>query len=533
MPLRLPLLIALVSALAAFVVGVHWGTFAAGGSDSSCYLNQARLFGHFTTHMEQPLITAAPWPNAAWTFTPAGHMPSPVAANLIVPICPPGLPLVMTAAHVVPFGEMLVVPLCGALVVWCTYLLGQRLDSARTGAAASVLAACSPIFLYQVVQPMTDVPVTAWWLLALVLAIGPGDDSRHPLAAGLAAAVAVLTRPNLLPLALIIGSYLATVTTAASGRTSRLSGFSRTSQVSGPRRTSPDPPEGEHHLDSLWFILGLAPGLALLGMLQARMYGSPWATGYGAPHDLFQASNVLENFRRYSGWLMDTHTPVILLGAVAPFLTRRAAAWLCLALAVATFAAYLPYRVFDDWWYLRFVLPGIPLMITLSVITIVRIINPLANSFSAIQLRRTRLLILVVSVIAVVWVNTARKRSAFNLAQMEHHFVEAGTFSAQKLPDRAAVLTVLHSGAVHYYSGRPTLSWDTLQPGALDKALGFLRSQGLTPVLMFDATEEPAFRARFERASLIGRLDWPPMARIGRTVRVYDPADRARYFATF
>ena len=32
----------------------------------------------------------------------------------------------------------------------------------------SVFFACSPVFLFQLVQPMTDVPVTAWWLAAIV-----------------------------------------------------------------------------------------------------------------------------------------------------------------------------------------------------------------------------------------------------------------------------------------------------------------------------------------------------------------------------
>ena len=206
-----------------FVVAIAWGTFAAGGSDSSCYLNQARLFRSGTTHIDQPLIALAPWPRAEWTFTPAGHIPSAVSRTFIVPICPPGLPLLMAGVGLIPRGEFLVVPLCGALAVWLTFVLGRRLDSARTGAAAAVLLACSPSVLFQVVQPMTDVPAMAWWLLAAVLAIGPAlspveesrEDASRPFAAGLAASMAVLTRPNLLPLALVLMTYVA-------------SGFSRT-----------------------------------------------------------------------------------------------------------------------------------------------------------------------------------------------------------------------------------------------------------------------------------------------------------------
>ena len=112
-----PAMIAGAAAIARFAVGMAWGTFAAGGSDSSCYLNQARLFRTGTTHFDQPLIGLSPWPRADWTFTPAGHIPSAVSRNFIVPICPPGLPLLMAGVGLIPRGEFLVVPLCGALAV--------------------------------------------------------------------------------------------------------------------------------------------------------------------------------------------------------------------------------------------------------------------------------------------------------------------------------------------------------------------------------------------------------------------------------
>src|SRR5437867_2910382 len=116
--LRCHSLVGAAAALALFVVAIKWGTFAAGGSDSACYLSEARLFARGTTHIEQPLIAAAPWPRAEWSFTPAGHIPSPLRRELIVPICPPGLPLTMAAARWLRAGELLVVPWSGALAVW-------------------------------------------------------------------------------------------------------------------------------------------------------------------------------------------------------------------------------------------------------------------------------------------------------------------------------------------------------------------------------------------------------------------------------
>ena len=52
-------LVAGVAALATAAVGIVFGTFAAGGSDSSCYLIEARLFADGTAHIEQPLAQTA------------------------------------------------------------------------------------------------------------------------------------------------------------------------------------------------------------------------------------------------------------------------------------------------------------------------------------------------------------------------------------------------------------------------------------------------------------------------------------------
>jgi len=500
--------VAFAAAIAAFVVGVRWGTAAAGGSDSSCYLNQARLFARGTTHIEQPLVIAAPWPRAEWSFAPAGHIPSPVRRDFIVPMCPPGLPLAMAAFRLAHVSEGLTVPLLGALGVWLTFVLGRQLHGPLTGAAAAVLFACSPIFLFQVVQPMTDVPAATWWLLVAVLAI-----EGKPAAAGLAASIAVLTRPNLLPLVGIVAIYILTRSAGEwSERDSRHEQLGRRSTVKRFRATG-------------WLMVGLAPGLVLLAALQTLMYGSPVASGYGAVANLFHASNVAANLQRYPRWLWETHTPLLALAVVGPFLVRRRAdGWLCLALPAATLIAYLPYRLFDAWWYLRFLLPGLPFLIVLSVTVIVRVVDYVID-------HRYSVVAAIVIAMATMWINTARQRSAFDLRRLEHHFVEAGTFAASRFPRDAAVLTVTHSGSVHYYSQRTTVSWDTLDPGSLDRTLAFLRAQGLMPYLLLDAMEEPEFRARFSAASKIGQLDWPPVASASRTIRVYAPADRDRYFA--
>jgi len=448
-----------------------------------------------TTHIEQPMILSAPWPHAEWTFTPAGYRPSPMRRDFLVPICPPGLSLLMSAAKFLRVSMLLVVPLCGAFAVWWTFVLGRRIAGSLAGAASAVLLVCSPVFLFQVVQPMSDVPAAAWWLCAAAVSGDRDDRTRRPFMAGLAASVAMLIRPNLVPLAAIVGMYLAV-----------LSGARRWQSVAR-------------------FLIGLAPGLLGLAALQRAMYGSLIGSGYGATADLFHAGNVLDNLTRYGRWLYETHTPFLLLAIVAPFVADRAAAWLCLLLAAGTAAAYLPYQVFNDWWYLRFLLPAIACLIVLSTSTCVQVARRWLPRYQTLAMA------LVVAGLGATWVSDAPTRSAFDLQRMERPFIEAGTFVAEQLPDRAVILTVRHSGSVYYYSRRPTVSWDTLEPGSLNRALTFLRAQGLTPLVLIDKTEEPEFRSRFGAAGDVGGLDWPPMARIDRTIRVYDPSDRPRYLS--
>src|SRR6266536_2040560 len=172
--------IAALAAVAALVVGIVLGTHAAGGSDSSCYLNASRLIARGRVGIDEPLVRQAPWKDAAKTFTPAGFVPSSRDRAVHVPICAPGLPLVMAAFRILHVSEFLVVPLLGALVVWLTFIIGRRIDAPLTAACAAALVASSPTFLYQVVQPMSDVPAAAWWLLALACAIERDDGWNHP-----------------------------------------------------------------------------------------------------------------------------------------------------------------------------------------------------------------------------------------------------------------------------------------------------------------------------------------------------------------
>jgi hypothetical protein len=166
----------LVTAAAVAVVvtfGVTRGLFVAAWSDAYGYVSEADLWARGTLVVHQPFAEHMTWRNASASLAPLGYRPHTAnpADKDIVPIYSPGVPMLM-AIFKLAFGAravFYVVPLLGGLAVWATYLMGARLGGPHAGAAAAVLLAASPTFLFEVVAPASDVACTAWWALTLAL----------------------------------------------------------------------------------------------------------------------------------------------------------------------------------------------------------------------------------------------------------------------------------------------------------------------------------------------------------------------------
>ena len=71
------------------------GTYAAGGSDSSCYALMADAFASGRLQPSSALEPEVPWPDAAKTFAPGGFVPSQSAGAAAAPVCAPGFSLLL------------------------------------------------------------------------------------------------------------------------------------------------------------------------------------------------------------------------------------------------------------------------------------------------------------------------------------------------------------------------------------------------------------------------------------------------------
>lgn len=383
-------------------------------------------------------------------------------------------------------------PIFAGLLVVATAIVGARFG-ARVGLLSTLLVASSPIVLYQAIQPMSDVPAAALWMVAV--AAVTGTSRRGMLIGGLATSAAIVMRPNLLPLGLTIGVFL----------------------LLRPERTW-----RARLRQAATYAAWCAPGCAIVAITQSAFYGSPFSSGYGSLSALFAFDHVAPNLRRYLGWLWSSHTPAVALALLAPWLLPGGLTALGLAMLLVNLAVYVPYVVFDDWSYLRFLLPTIPILLVLVVAVCDAVLRrsrvPALNVISAA----------IVIVLSLLFLRQARERPTFDLQQFEARFERAGRFVGQRLPRNALVITTSESGSVRFYAGRKTLLWDGLDPAGLDGALLFVREKGYEPYLLFERREEPEFRMRFA-GSDVGRLDWPPMVELSSQVRIYRPDDRVRY----
>lgn len=483
----LPALIILWGAVAAFA----FGTYAAGGADSFGYISQAELLAHGRLTDAMPLHPAFDWPDIGVTLTPLAFTRGP-HPGVLVPVYPPGFPLLMAPlTWIHPSAVFLVVPLCAAFTLWCCLRLGRELEDEQAGTLGALLLSVSPTFLMQAMQPMSDVPVTAAWLAALLLSRRP--SLRSAAFAGLVASLAIMIRPNLAPLTLFV--ILTCATASRQGSRGATLG----------------------HM--LVCALCMLPGIIALGYIQNARYGSPLGSGYGSFHDLFGLSNIKPNLSRYPRWLTMAHSPLLWLWLLAPLWFRQTAArarafgWIGYGFAAAVIAAYLPYVYFrpDEWSYTRFLLPALPFMLLFAA----GVILSAARRWSpSLPLAAAATVILAIAIWSLY---SATSLGVFRVWEGERKYPRVGVFVRDRLPKTALVLAAQHSGSLRYYSHRPTLRWDLLERSSLDRALTSMRNAGYDPFLVVDEGEDRAFLERFSGTGqrAVGALT--PLATIGNT----------------
>ncbi|MDP2320892.1 MAG: hypothetical protein Q8O42_16315 [Acidobacteriota bacterium] len=514
---RLPAALALIIALALATFGVLRGTRAVGGSDSSCYALMAEAFGTGQWQPTSALAVEAPWPDASRTLAPGGFIPSPVRPDAASPVCAPGFSALMAPFYAIGGRDAIfgVTPIAAFVLVWCAFVLANRLAGGLAGVSAAAFTASSPIVLFQTVQPMNDLATAGLWLAALAVSIRLKADvtsgnvasgfpvhrslgeggSRTSLLAGALVGLAILVRPNLAPLAVIVAAMQW-----------------RPGQPMPWRSTA-------------LMVAGALPGVAAWLWLNQVLYGSAIGSGYGSVGQLFGLSNVATNLTNYGRAFYQTQTVFPLIALAAPLVlageARRVALWL-LAAAGVVLGIYLLYRPHPEWWYLRFLIPAIVLLLVVACSVAARLADG----------ARMRGVVAIGTVmLALLGLQVAGARDVLALQALEGRYRETANLVAERLPPNAVLITVWQSGSVRFHAGREAVLWDSLDPAWLDRAVQWLSANGRVPYILVERREEGEFRDRFRGHAAMGALDWPPRFSIGGQARIFDPKDRSRYLA--
>ena len=251
------------------------------------------------------------------------------------------------------------------------------------------------------------------------------------------------------------------------------------------------------------------------------------SSGYESATALYAWDHWKANLQRYTGWLIEFHSPLVLLAFAAPFVAASRWLYPMLAFCGIVLVSYLFYIVFEYWPFLRFMLPAIPLLWILAGGVIVRIVERLPRATRAAA-------VFALCLLMPLWfIARANRVSIFGIYIGEQRYRTVGEYVGRTLPANAAVIGSIESGSVHFYGQRPTLRWEHIPYDDLDRALALLQREHYEPFVVAEESEEEDYRTPFAAKSRFGRLDWPPLAeyRGAANVRIYRIADREAHLS--
>ncbi len=428
----------------------HNYSIVAGGSDSSGYLNSARLFaaGQLQTAVRAPAEFGPVATLNRMHFVPLGFWPYPNDLKL-TPTYPTGLPIHFALASLLTdwtTGPRLIGLFAALGAVGMCYAVGRELGlDARLAVAGTVALAVCPVFLFTSFQPMSDTLAGTWCLVAVWTALRARRGNGWAAACGTAFAAAVLVRPtNLIVLpALVV-----------------LLGLD-------------------------WKRLALAtlgglPGVVWLAFYNHALYGGALRSGYGDWLSAFAWSWGPPTAWHFVKWLaLLLPAPLLLLpfAALARSETRTRH---LLALAVwfaAVTGLYAFYEVSHEvWWCLRFIVPALPALILAGLLGV----EALAQRRAEAQQDRFRswaaLTIALWAVgVSVFW---TRHYAIMDTKNGEKIFSKTCAAVREQVPPGTLITTMTFSGAFYYYTDFSILRWDLVEPAEFARYAALARKAG-------------------------------------------------------
>jgi hypothetical protein len=432
-----------------------------GGADSYGYVSASALIARGRLIDPAPIAEWLTSPNRLAIASPLGWTPAPDGSG-IGPTFPIGTSSLMALFALVS-GQQAVfflAPVMALATLALVYRAARDWFDAEVALLAIAILAWNPVFITYAKQPMSDVPATAWMTLAIVLAIR--RDAFSAFGAGLAAGAAVVTRPALLIAAAAI-PFLS------------LTGDSRYRRF-------------------LLSGIGAAIGVAIQMAVQAKLFGSPFSTGYGSASGLFAWSHAGTNIVIFARQMWIAFGPVWLVGlvagvAIAPTELR----WRLLTVFAAVALPYVFYLPFDHWETLRFLLPGLAILSALIAASVMRVARSAPVAWFTVMLP-----VFFAVILAGRSESLLRQSSQWDIQSMEDRYPLAGEWINVNTPPGSVVMANQHSGSLRWYGKRQTIRWDFVEPQQLASTVNELQSRGAAVYVALEGNEVDMFDRRFK-----------------------------------
>jgi hypothetical protein len=445
----------------------------AGGSDSSGYLNYARRLsqGNLIERVKA-LDVFALREEFGDIFRPLGFTRNSARKDIIVPSYPAGMPLHMAAfAKILGWakGPFLVSPVAALLGLLLIYFLARQLGlSPLFSVFSSIILAAFPAYLFQSIQPMSDVLATFWIMVALLALTLSHRRIGWAFLAGASFGMSVLIRPSDVLVVLAVLMIL------------------------------PKKPK-----TYLLFLAGAVPMGMFFLIMNHILYGGWFTTGYHSSvfFDL-AAKNFPSHVQHYTYWLSVTLTPLIpaawlmLAGWRAIALKNRALLFFWFAPLFLFFCFYKPY---EAWWYLRFFLPGIPALILSFLLVIQSIHTALikkGNRRRSLPLVGYVLSALLIGVVFLGEIRQVNKLGILAFDEGERVYKESCLRARREWPEKSIVLSFQMSGALTYYTDFIPCRYDWLDQKRFDDLKQRINRKEYHWYALLFSFEEKAFHQR-------------------------------------
>jgi len=384
------------------------------------YVGAADWYGYYAESLlfRQGQLTMKPTATQLqhlMAFTPLGFYAS---GNRMIPQYPPGFPLLLALFGFIGL-EFFVNALVGVLTIWILYLLLKDMVDRGSALLVAALWAFFPMTFWGSMNLMSDLVATLFILMTYFF-----FRRSKIFWSGVAFSFSVVVRPSCVLFFVIFLPLLF--------KKKKFWPFCFSSAIIG----------------------------CLYGVYNWAVFGKPWITGYGSVTKELIGGVFWHHFLYYGKTMAVIVTPLLILPACWAVLRRKPHSVFYLAWLGSFWIFYSFWKSGGDaWWYLRFLLPGLPALFILSAIGL----HDIRERILARKPRWIRMIngsAAVMLLVLLPYFYAYAQRNYVLTGDKGDVFFKASMTIQSLLPENALVGGLEMSGPIKLYTRLESFRWD-------------------------------------------------------------------------